>query len=51
MQKFELGTANGAARCGMYLAEDPGLVTKRDELTARKRRLDSVAAELYNFGL
>jgi len=51
MKKFELGTANGAARCGMYLAEDESLVAKRDELTARKKRLDNVAAELYNFGL
>jgi hypothetical protein len=51
MKKFELGTANGAARCGMYLAEDPNLVAKRDELTARKKRLESVSAELHNFGL
>ena len=49
--KFELGTPNAAARCEKYLAEDPNVVVRRDELFARKKRLESVSVELYNFGL
>lgn len=51
IEKFELGTANATARCGKYLAEDPNVVVRRDELLARKKRLESVAAELHDFGL
>ena len=39
------------ARCQGYLAEDPHVVAEREELTARKRRLESVRAELLDFGL
>lgn len=49
--KFELGTDNANTRCAMYLAEDPNIVAKRDELTARKKRLESVHQELIKFGL
>ncbi|KII84204.1 hypothetical protein PLICRDRAFT_46578 [Plicaturopsis crispa FD-325 SS-3] len=49
--KLGLGTANATARCAQYLAEDPNIVQRRDELVARKKRLENVADELYNFGL
>jgi hypothetical protein len=51
ISKFELGTAAATARCAAYLAEDPDLVAKREELAARKKRLEKVQLELYNFGL
>lgn len=46
-----LGTANANDRCGKYLAEDPNIVARRDELVSRKNRLDGVKIELQNFGL
>jgi hypothetical protein len=49
--KLELGTASASARCAKYLAEDPGLVAKREDLLAKKKRLEAATAELYNFGL
>ena len=39
------------ARCAAYLAEDPHIVAEREELMARKKRLESVQTELFNFGL
>ena len=51
IEKFEIGTADATSRCRIYLAEDPNLVARRDELTAQKKRLESVAAELHSFGL
>ena len=51
IKKFELGTPNATGRCTKYLEEDPNVVARRDELIARKKRLESVTAELYNFGL
>lgn len=49
--KFGLGTAQAGTRCAAFLAEDPGIVARRDELVARKRRLETIETELYNFGL
>lgn len=46
-----LGAADASARCAAYLAEDARVVGMRDELLSRKRRLESVQAELDNFGL
>lgn len=46
-----LGTSNAGDRCARYLAEDPNTVARRDELLARKTRLESVKVELQNFGL
>ena len=46
-----LGTVNAGDRCTKYLAEDPNVVARRDELLARKNRLESVKVELQNFGL
>ena len=51
ISKFELGTATATTRCSAYLAEDPNLIAKREELAARKKRLEKVQLELYNFGL
>ncbi|THU97629.1 hypothetical protein K435DRAFT_753802 [Dendrothele bispora CBS 962.96] len=48
--KFGLGTASASDRCKKYLEEDPTLVAKRDELVARKKRLESVQQELMGFG-
>jgi hypothetical protein len=31
--------------------EDPNVVAKRNELSAQKKRLEKVAAELFNFGI
>ncbi|TCD63213.1 hypothetical protein EIP91_005825 [Steccherinum ochraceum] len=51
IKKLGLGTATSSQRCALYLAEDPNVVAEREELTARKKRLESVQTELYNFGL
>lgn len=51
ISKFELGTVAATARYSAYLAEDPNLVGRREELAARKKRLEKVQLELYNFGL
>lgn len=51
IEKLGLGTVSGSARCAAYLAEDPNIVARREELVARKRRLESVDTELCNFGL
>ncbi|KAK7040880.1 hypothetical protein VNI00_009476 [Paramarasmius palmivorus] len=46
-----LGAATANERCARYLAEDPAIVARRDELTARHKRLESVQQELNNFEL
>jgi hypothetical protein len=51
ISKFELGTANANNGCQKYLAEDPGVVTRRTELISQKTRLESVEKELFRFGL
>lgn len=51
ISRLELGAADAAARCAAYLAEEPVLVARREELTAKRRRLETVRLELYKFGL
>ena len=50
-ERLGLGTANSAARCSAYIAEDPTIVAMRDELLAKKKRLENVQKALFNFGL
>lgn len=50
-EKLGLGSANSHARCLSYLAEDPQVVALREELLAKKKRLESVQKALINFGL
>ncbi|KAH8092248.1 P-loop containing nucleoside triphosphate hydrolase protein [Cristinia sonorae] len=51
IEKLGLGSSTSGARCASYLAEDPTIVHERDELMARKKRLESVQMELFNAGL
>ncbi|EPQ51165.1 hypothetical protein GLOTRDRAFT_141261 [Gloeophyllum trabeum ATCC 11539] len=51
ISQLGLGTANASTRCATYLAEDPHVVARREELIARKKRLEGVTKELSNFGL
>ncbi|KZT22881.1 hypothetical protein NEOLEDRAFT_1180623 [Neolentinus lepideus HHB14362 ss-1] len=51
ISKLGLGTANASSRCAAYLAEDPNIIVRRDELIARKKRLEGVKLELAKFGL
>ena len=50
-EKLGLGSTNSHTRCLSYLAEDPQIVTLREELLAKKKRLESVQKALINFGL
>ncbi|KAJ2990797.1 hypothetical protein NUW54_g8371 [Trametes sanguinea] len=50
-ERLGLGAANAQARCSAYIAEDPTVVATRDELVAKKKRLENVRRALYNFGL
>lgn len=50
-EKLGLGSANSHARCLSYLAEDPQVVVVREELLAKKKRLEGVQKALINFGL
>ena len=51
VEQLGLGTPNSSTRCAAYLAEDSRIVRLRDELLAKKRRLEGVQSELDNFGL
>ncbi|KAI0753579.1 hypothetical protein BC629DRAFT_1554707 [Irpex lacteus] len=51
IEQLGLGAPNSGTRCAAYLAEDGRIVALRDELMAKKRRLEGVQAELDNFGL
>jgi len=46
-----LGSGDASERCAAFLAEDPMIVKRREELKARKIRLETVKTELQNFGL
>lgn len=51
ISELGLGSAHANDRCAKYLAENPNVVARRDELVSRKNRLESVKIELQNFGL
>jgi hypothetical protein len=51
ISELGLGTSHANDRCAKYLAENPNVVARRDELVSRKNRLESVKIELQNFGL
>ncbi len=47
--KLGLGSAEGNKTCAKYLTEDPEVAAKREELVARKKRLERVIQELSQF--
>ncbi|KAH7912598.1 P-loop containing nucleoside triphosphate hydrolase protein [Hygrophoropsis aurantiaca] len=49
--KLGIGSTGASERLAMYVAEDPRIVAYREELLARKKRLEGVELELRNFGL
>ncbi|KAF9066275.1 P-loop containing nucleoside triphosphate hydrolase protein [Rhodocollybia butyracea] len=51
ISKFGMGTPSANERCASYLGEDPALVLRREELSAKKKRLESVEKELDEYSL
>ncbi|KAH9851169.1 P-loop containing nucleoside triphosphate hydrolase protein [Lenzites betulinus] len=51
IEKLGLGSAKSDARCAAYIAEDPHVAAQRSELLAKKKKLEAVQRELFNFGL
>ncbi|CAL1698678.1 unnamed protein product [Somion occarium] len=51
IEKLELATKNTSERCAVYVAEDAGITTMREELLARKKRLISAQQELLDFAI
>ncbi|EMD31064.1 hypothetical protein CERSUDRAFT_60537 [Gelatoporia subvermispora B] len=51
IERLGIGSQNAAARCQAYISEDPHVIAQREELMGRKKRLESVQTELFNFGL
>lgn len=51
VHELGLGSSDAQDRCTGFLAEDPLVVARREELSARKQRLDKVQLELHTFGL
>ncbi|KAI0693477.1 P-loop containing nucleoside triphosphate hydrolase protein [Cytidiella melzeri] len=51
IEHLGLGTSNAGPRCAAYLAEDHRILSLREELLGKKKRLESVQSELDNFGL
>lgn len=52
IQRMELGaTREAAERCERYLADDPIVISRRQELTVHKEKLEKVKAKLYSFGI
>jgi len=51
ISKLGLEAADAVKRCANYLAEDPTMVSRRDELMARQKRLNGVKLELHHFGI
>ncbi|KAJ7081440.1 P-loop containing nucleoside triphosphate hydrolase protein [Mycena epipterygia] len=51
ISEFGLGSENANSICATLLAEDPRLVAKREDLIAKRRRLETVQVQLHNFGL
>ncbi|KAI0650569.1 P-loop containing nucleoside triphosphate hydrolase protein [Trametes meyenii] len=50
-EKLGLMTDDASVRCAQYLAEDPDVAALREDLQAKKKRLDKVKKELFEFGL
>ncbi|KAI0677375.1 P-loop containing nucleoside triphosphate hydrolase protein [Trametes maxima] len=50
-EKLGLTTDDASVRCAQYLAEDPDVAALREDLQAKKKRLDRVKKELFEFGL
>jgi len=46
-----LGSDKATERATMYLTEDPDIVVRREELLAKKQRLDGVLEKLFSFGI
>lgn len=51
ISKLGMGTPSANERCGSLLGEDPMLVLRREELLARRKRLESVEKELDAYSL
>lgn len=51
IRKLDFGSADASARFARYLAEDPSVVNRREELMSRQRRLQGVLAQLDEFGI
>ncbi|TFY83071.1 hypothetical protein EWM64_g941 [Hericium alpestre] len=51
LEKIQIGGKDGRDLCARYLAEDPDVVARRDEIMARQETLEKVKAELYSFGI
>ncbi|KAJ3866155.1 P-loop containing nucleoside triphosphate hydrolase protein [Lentinula novae-zelandiae] len=51
ISKLGMGTPSANERCGSFLGEDPMLVSRREELLARRKRLKSVEKELDAYSL
>ncbi|KAF9021368.1 hypothetical protein BDZ89DRAFT_1071439 [Hymenopellis radicata] len=47
--KLGLGSTEGNKTCAKYLTEDPEVAARREELVARKKRLEKVIQELSQF--
>ncbi|KAI9058582.1 hypothetical protein FKP32DRAFT_1761410 [Trametes sanguinea] len=50
VQKLGLTSDDAAARCARYFADTPDVAALREDLEAKKRRLDKVYQELCEFG-
>ncbi|KAF9066276.1 P-loop containing nucleoside triphosphate hydrolase protein [Rhodocollybia butyracea] len=51
ISQFSLGNPSANDRCANYLGEDAALVARREELLARRKRLESVEKELEEYSL
>lgn len=52
IRRMKLGATKEAAEfCERYLADDPSIVDRRQELTAHKEKLERVKNKLTSFGM
>jgi hypothetical protein len=51
VDEFGIGSEKATERANIYLAEEPSVVAKREELNAKVERLNEVLTKLFNFGL
>ncbi|KAA1467040.1 hypothetical protein DENSPDRAFT_926310 [Dentipellis sp. KUC8613] len=49
ISELKLADQDAAERCAKYLAEDPDVVSRREEVVARRTTLENVQKELNNF--